>query len=780
MNNTEYEYNRSCIVLNPSQRKGQPKQNFRRDFIKIVRKSQFLKYNKFFENEINSTVLNNNREIYENCAEFIKQHCIRSFSKDVPTNIVITNCESSANNDTQFSSLFDELKRKHILSFVIDEKKCGTTKNMISYIQKGVADLFGHEINIAAEDSEEIMPVISSDGSSIDENENEEEEDKDGVELHYISPRIRRTIQEYEPKAEVNEKTAKEYEIGRTTISDYSKKRERLIDDYNGDIDADGNTLAVDKIGFSGVKKIIKNAECTLPIVIVIQNIKTFPTENLNDLIYLIKKYRAKHNLKLCLMIGVKSNSFEDLMSKISITTSNLLIVKKYYFPSIKRILLEVIYRLLKSRRNCYIFGTKFLNSIVENIQVYGLSLEKFKRIMHFLIAHHFRTNKYFFINGMIDDSKEIMKLDQMKSAQQDKECLDSIIKQFEAQNENIREIKNCITNINKCTVDTIDTEPEVLKYVLVDFYHKKLKYFKAYDLLEDLCLNFLPQMSEEDKNIFKNCFLLNLFSCKTKEQRIGCVLEELNVADWEEVVNWLETNISTKKSEFLIESANFLQEKIREVKTFGLHITGKSKSNHRRKGMLSKNNRENGDQPVEESKLDSEDYKNIFKKWLRHFVHEYVSLNLDEIQKEAFILENSQITERICPDIQGNMAKSIMQSSKCIFSNFMANFKIKSKEKLVRSKEEYLHHFEKDTTKLMEGYRMFGKDIDINEWFMLFCDKVRDEEDIPKTKDSKRVLSERFLKALGDLKFMGFISESGRGTYIFKRNYFGKNYLKL
>jgi len=36
--------------------------------------------------------------------------------------------------------------------------------------------------------------------------------------------------------------------------------------------------------------------------------------------------------------------------------------------------------------------------------------------------------------------------------------------------------------------------------------------------------------------------------------------------------------------------------------------------------------------------------------------------------------------------------------------------------------------------------------------------------------------LQERFLKAVGDLKFMGFISESGRGTYIFKRNYFGKN----
>ena len=42
--------------------------------------------------------------------------------------------------------------------------------------------------------------------------------------------------------------------------------------------------------------------------------------------------------------------------------------------------------------------------------------------------------------------------------------------------------------------------------------------------------------------------------------------------------------------------------------------------------------------------------------------------------------------------------------------------------------------------------------------------------------KEEKANKVERFVKALGDLKYIGYISESGRGTYIFKRNYFGKN----
>ena len=79
--------------------------------IKMMRNSEFNRYFKnFFEFQMNKTVQNNNRGIYDNCIDFIKMHWISFFSKDVPWNIVVTNWESSSNNETQFNSLFEALK----------------------------------------------------------------------------------------------------------------------------------------------------------------------------------------------------------------------------------------------------------------------------------------------------------------------------------------------------------------------------------------------------------------------------------------------------------------------------------------------------------------------------------------------------------------------------------------------------------------------------------------------------------------------------------------------
>lgn len=63
-------------------------------------------------------------------------------------------------------------------------------------------------------------------------------------------------------------------------------------------------------------------------------------------------------------------------------------------------------------------------------------------------------------------------------------------------------------------------------------------------------------------------------------------------------------------------------------------------------------------------------------------------------------------------------------------------------------------------------------KNIKVSSHFLIISGKLKKDDEIK--------ITERFLKALGDLKFMGYISESGRGTYIFKRNYFGKNKSKI
>jgi len=205
----------------------------------------------------------------------------------------------------------------------------------------------------------------------------------------------------------------------------------------------------------------------------VIQNIKTFPSDNLNDLIYLVKKYRAKHKLKLCLMLGIQSNSYEDLMSKISITTSNFIIVKKFYFPSMKKILLEVIYRLLKSDKTAYMFGHNFLNTIIENIQVYGMSLEKFKRIMHYLLANFFFNNDYFFVNGLFNDAKD--KVDKEQIIEKDTEYFSELKRILSKNQDLIRDIDRCLAT-NKKYQDNADSDEytgEELVEAICVFYKK-------------------------------------------------------------------------------------------------------------------------------------------------------------------------------------------------------------------------------------------------------------------------------------------------------------------
>lgn len=244
--------------------------------------------------------------------------------------------------------------------------------------------------------------------------------------------------------------------------------------------------------------------------MIVIQNIKTFPSENLNDLIYLVKKYRAKYRLKLNLMLGVQSNSHEDLISKISITTSNFIIVKRFYFPSMKKILLEVIYRLLKSDKTPYIFGPHFLKFIIQNIQVYGMSLEKFRRIIHYLLANHFYLNDYFFTNKLFDDN---MSDKEHNSGPIDSERLEEILNEL-GESKTMEEIESCLDTHNKIQGYTVDdseaTSASDLMESMKSAFRQKHKFQKAYEVLEDFLVSLRKGESQNNIAVFKHCFLLN------------------------------------------------------------------------------------------------------------------------------------------------------------------------------------------------------------------------------------------------------------------------------
>ena len=110
-------------------------------------------------------------------------------------------------------------------------------------------------------------------------------------------------------------------------------------------------------------------------------------------------------------------------------------------------------------------------------------------------------------------------------------------------------------------------------------------------------------------------------------------------------------------------------------------------------------------------------DYKTLLKSFLTSFVKNHLDLKLDILDKQLFILESGNVTSRISPDIQGNITKSVMYSGAILKQIREKMYRLKYIDSK-SSKNKGENDLEQDITKLMEGYKYYGKDIDVNEWY--------------------------------------------------------------
>lgn len=134
------------------------------------------------------------------------------------------------------------------------------------------------------------------------------------------------------------------------------------------------------------------------PILLIIKNIKAFDTDVLNDLIHHLKIYRgAPHFLNLNLMLGVQSNSKEEIHLKVSIQNCVKLSIKTFYFPSMKNIIFEVIFKMLGNINSIMVFEPLVVQQLIETINLFGMSVDKFKRILKVTIAEHIFADEDFF-----------------------------------------------------------------------------------------------------------------------------------------------------------------------------------------------------------------------------------------------------------------------------------------------------------------------------------------------------------------------------------------------
>jgi len=101
-------------------------------------------------------------------------------------------------------------------------------------------------------------------------------------------------------------------------------------------------------------------------------------------------------------MLGVQNNNREEIHLRVSIQNCVKLVIKTYYFPSMKNIIFEVVYKMLLSTENILTFDPEVIQSIVQSINLFGMSVEKFKRMLKVLISEHIYQNESMFFLHMI------------------------------------------------------------------------------------------------------------------------------------------------------------------------------------------------------------------------------------------------------------------------------------------------------------------------------------------------------------------------------------------
>ena len=107
----------------------------------------------------------------------------------------------------------------------------------------------------------------------------------------------------------------------------------------------------------------------------------------------------------LCLMLGVQNNNREEVHLRINIQNCTKLAMKTFYFPSMKTIIFEVINEMLltkKSPSKCLMpmtFSTAVIENLIETINIYGMSIEKFKRTLRLIMVENIYYSPFFFVH---------------------------------------------------------------------------------------------------------------------------------------------------------------------------------------------------------------------------------------------------------------------------------------------------------------------------------------------------------------------------------------------
>lgn len=264
------------------------------------------------------------------------------------------------------------------------------------------------------------------------------------------------------------------------------------------------------------------------PIVLIIKNIKNFPMTVLNDLIHLVKKYRAApFGLKLNLMIGVQNNSIDEFHMRIRIQNAVKMTVKKFTFPCMKNIIFEVIFWLIMNVESPVTFHADCFQRVIEVININGMSVNKFKRILRILATDFFLYHEFFFVH------RDKLPLKSHKDfAEHAKALTDQLNSRFSVMSEPDKEqTLKFISMIDKQSAPK--TIKEAVGYItgnVRSFCKQKRVWIKAVNVLIELMLLRLEDISPKERDIFKYEFTINFMSKRNLDEAFRYVKDKLGL----------------------------------------------------------------------------------------------------------------------------------------------------------------------------------------------------------------------------------------------------------
>jgi hypothetical protein len=96
-------------------------------------------------------------------------------------------------------------------------------------------------------------------------------------------------------------------------------------------------------------------------------------------------------------MLGVQNNNRDEIHYRVSIKNCSKMTMKTIFFPSMKHIIFEAIYSILLCKKMPFVFNYDVIQHLVESLNLYGMSIEKFRRLLKTILTEHFfKTDLYF------------------------------------------------------------------------------------------------------------------------------------------------------------------------------------------------------------------------------------------------------------------------------------------------------------------------------------------------------------------------------------------------